>query len=137
MSSPLDVEPNALIKNVAAKLKQMGLEQPSFVRYVKSGSHVERPPDQEDFWYIRCAAILRHLYVNNGKGVQRLRKHFGGRKNRGRKPEHKVKAGGSIIRKALQQLEKAGLVEKKEGQGRVITSKGISLLAQAAKECKA
>ena len=49
--------------------------------------------------------------------------------------EHFYRGSGSIIRKALQQLEAAGLIEKKDKgvhKGRVITGKGMSLLDQAA-----
>lgn len=48
------------------------------------------------------------------------------------KREHFRKAGGSAIRKALQQLEAAGLVTKIEGRGRVLTPKGRSLLDRLA-----
>ncbi|MDW8034630.1 MAG: 40S ribosomal protein S19, partial [Nitrososphaerota archaeon] len=40
---------------------------------------------------------------------------------------HKVRAGGAIIRRILQQLEDAGLVIK-TSKGRWLSPKGISLL---------
>jgi len=43
-----------------------------------------------------------------------------------------VKGSGSIIRKAFQQLEKAGLIERVERKGRRISSEGRSLLDRAA-----
>jgi small subunit ribosomal protein S19e len=36
--------------------------------------------------------------------------------------------GGAIIRKALQQLETAGLVESSRNEGRVVTKEGRQLL---------
>ncbi len=135
MVTVYDVEPNALIGAVAKRLESE-LEKPKFVDFVKSGAHRERPPEQPNFWYVRCAAILRYLYVHGPTGVQRLRSHFGGRKNRGRKPEHKYKAGGKIIRVALQALEKAGYVKKLEKEGREITAKGRALLDRVAFEVK-
>jgi small subunit ribosomal protein S19e len=100
---------------------------------VKSGSHRERLPQQPDFWYIRLAAILRNLYVHGNTGVGTLRSHFGAKKMRGVRPEHKRKSGGSIIRKGMQSLEVAGLVTKKK-KGREISAAGKKLLDASAKE---
>ena len=74
MVTVFDVEANKLIENAASKLKEMKIAKPDFVGVVKAGSHAQRPPSQEDFWYIRCASILRQAYVNNKIGVQKLRK---------------------------------------------------------------
>ncbi len=129
-----DVEPNRLVREVAGRLKEMGIEKPAFVGLVKSGAHAERPPEDPDFWYVRCASVLRQAYANEGVGVQRLRRHYGGRKNFGAKPEHHVPAGGSTIRKAMQEMEKAGLLTK-EKNTRKLSAKGRKLLDAAAKEC--
>lgn len=133
MVTVYDVEPNKLISSAAKKLKDMNIEKPQFVGLVKTGSHAQRPPSEEDFWYVRCASILRQAYVNNIIGVQRLRRHYGGRKRRGVKPQKHAPAGGSTIRKAMQELEKAGLL-KKEKEGRMLTPKGRALLDGVAKE---
>jgi small subunit ribosomal protein S19e len=134
MVTVFDVEANKLIENAASKLKEMKIPKPDFVGMVKSGPHAQRPPSDEDFWYIRCASILRQAYVKNNVGVQNLRKHYGGRKQRGVKPEKHTPAGGSTIRKAMQELEKAGLLAK-EKKGRVLTSKGRAFMDKVAKEC--
>jgi len=133
MVTALDVDANALIGKVVEKLKTMKINKPAFVGLVKSGSHTERPPEQEDFWYIRCASILRKAYLEGTIGTNRLRTHYGGRKSRGVKPQVHRKAGGSTIRKAMQELEKAGLL-KKEKVGRTLTPAGRKLLDAAAKE---
>lgn len=127
-----EAEPSFLIKKIAEKLKNE-LPKPEWVSYVKAGVYAERPPEQEDFWWIRAAAILRKLYLNGALGVSRLRRLYGKRKKRGVKPEHKAKAGGKIIRSILQGLEKLGYVEKTK-QGRALTSKGRSFLDNIAKE---
>ncbi len=135
MVTVYDVDANKLIGKVADKLKEMGLNKPEFVDYVKSGAHVERPPEQPNFFYWRAAVILRKAYTDGRIGTNRLRKALGGRKNRGLRPEHKVKAGGKIIRVAMQELERLGLLQKAEdGKGRVLTGKGRSLLDNTAKE---
>ncbi len=133
MVTVYDVDPNKLIEKVAEKLKGEKLAKPAFVGLVKSGAHVKRPPEQEDFWYVRCASILRQVYVRSKTGTGSLRKHYGGRKERGVKPEKHAPAGGSTIRKAMQELEKAGLLAK-EKTGRILTAKGRKLLDKAAKE---
>jgi len=133
MVSALDVPANALIGKLAEKLKAMKLEKPAFVGVVKTGSHAQRPPEQADFWYVRCASLLRQAYVREPVGVQRLRKHYGGKKNRGVRPEHTRPTGGSTIRKALQTLEKQGLLEKTK-KGRKLSAKGRKFLDTSAKE---
>jgi small subunit ribosomal protein S19e len=106
---------------------------------MKTGTHRQFPPQQDDWWYIRVASILRRIYLDGPVGVQRLRTYYGGRKDRGHKPEKFRKAGGSIIRKCLQQLEAAGLIEKNKDskrKGRVISEKGKKFLSNIAKEVK-
>jgi small subunit ribosomal protein S19e len=59
-----------------------------------------------------------------------MRTRYGGRKNRGRRPERFTRASGNIIRKIVQQLESVELIEQSSTQhkGRIIASKGQSLL---------
>jgi small subunit ribosomal protein S19e len=115
-----DVDANALIGKTAEKLKSAGIKKPDFAGVVKSGAHADRPPESEDFWYVRCASLLRQAYVNSEIGVQRMRRHY-------------VPAGGSSVRKAFQALEEAGFMEKGKG-GRKLTAKGKSLLDKTASE---
>ena len=62
------------------------IRPPEWSKFVKTGVNVERMPTQEDWWYIRSAAILRKIHMNGPVGVQRLRTAFGGKKRRGHKP---------------------------------------------------
>ena len=134
MVTVYDVEPNKLIEITAKKLKEeYKLKKPEFVGIVKSGAHRERPPEQEDFWYIRCASILRKLYIKGNAGVRKLAHEYGGRKKRGVKPEKHYPAGRSTIRKAMQELERVGLLVK-EGKGRKLSAKGRSFLDSMAKQ---
>nr|HDO81412.1 30S ribosomal protein S19e [Candidatus Bathyarchaeota archaeon] len=134
MVSAYDVPAWDLIREVAKILKEEypSVSPPPGYQFWKTGVHKEVPPEQADWWYIRCASILRKLYVHGPVGVSRLRTAYGGRKRRGVRPEHFAKGSGSIIRRALQQLEEAGLVEKVEKEGRRITNKGRSLLDRTA-----
>jgi len=133
MVTVYDVVPNKLVGKVAEKLKAMNIAAPKWIGTVKSGSHRERMPQQPDFWYIRLASMLRNAYVHGVVGVSSLRSHYGARKIRGVRPEHKRRAGGAIIRKGLQALEVAGLIAKKK-KGRELTAAGKKLLDASAKE---
>ena len=124
------VPPRIYVEELARYLKEnFGdvIRPPEWALYAKTGSHRERVPDDPDWWYRRCASLLRKLYIHGPTGIERLRTAYGGRKNMGHRRKHFRKAGGSAIRKALQQLEAAGLVAKSQ-QGRVLTPKGRSLM---------
>jgi len=131
-----DVPADKLIAKLKEELKQVKEIQPlEWSYFVKSGVHKERPPQQEDFWYVRSASVLRRIYLDGPVGTERLRSYFGGRKGRGHRPARFRKASGSIIRKILQQLETAGLIEKNQNkEGRKIANKGRKLLDRIAYE---
>ena len=132
-----DRETQEVIARAAQKLKSVPeIKPPEWAGIVKTGMHKERPPVQEDWWHIRSASVLRKLYLNQSLGVSKLRKVYGGRKNKGHGPEHKYRASGNILRKVLQQLEAAGMVKTEKGKGRSITQKGRAFLNSAAKEVK-
>jgi small subunit ribosomal protein S19e len=127
-------DPMQLIQKVAAYFKENRvIEPPPWAPFVKTGVHKERPPQDPDWWYIRAAAVLRKLYLRGPLGVSKLRKLYGGRHRRGHKPPKFAKGSGAIIRRILQQLEEAGLVQKYDNKGRIVTEKGRELLEEAAK----
>ncbi len=135
MVTALEVPADRLIAELAKYLKERVPEvrPPIWAAMVKTGVHKEKPPMDPDWWYYRAASILRKLYkAGRPVGVERLRTAYGGRLNRGVAPEHFVKGPGAITRKILQQLEKAGLVEKVPGKGRRLTPAGYSLLDNTA-----
>ncbi len=135
------VEPQALIDATAKKLEEIDeLTAPTWAAYVKTGAHNERPPTQDNWWHVRAASILRKVALKGPIGTNKLRVLYGGRKNRGHKPDKTVRASGNIIRTALQQLEKAGLVKQDDvhgHKGRVITPQGQALLDKTANEVRA
>ncbi len=131
MATAYEVDGNRLVEELAREFKKSQIvKPPEWVSVVKTGVHKERIPDQADWWYYRAASILRQVYLHP-VGVSRLRKKYGGRKNRGHAPERFYPASGNIIRKCLQQLENAGLV-KKGRKGREITPEGMKLLDKMA-----
>ena len=135
MPSIYDVPQNELIEKVAEELKKKPeIKPPVWAPFVKTGVHKERVPVSRDWWYIRTAAVLRSVYKIGPVGVSKLRTRYGGKKNRGVKTEHFYRGSGNILRKALQQLETAGLVSKAtaEKKGRVVTPKGQAMLHRVA-----
>ncbi|MBU5575170.1 MAG: 30S ribosomal protein S19e [Candidatus Aenigmatarchaeota archaeon] len=127
-----DVPAQKLINEVAKALEAYKeIQPPLWSKFTKTGVCCERPPIQDNFWYLRCASILRKLYISNTPiGVRKLQTVYGKLRRRGHKPPHHRKAGGKIIRLMLQQLEKAGFITKTEKpkKGRIITPKGIKFL---------
>lgn len=134
MTTIFDVPADRLIKEVARILKEdyEEVKPPSWASYVKTGSHKERAVTDPEWWFVRCASILRKVYLTYPIGISRLRTAYGGRKRSGSRPEHFRKGGGAIIRNALKQLETAGLVQTEEKKGRLLTPKGHSLLDMTA-----
>jgi len=134
--TPYDVPASKLIEKLAKYLKENvdEVNPPPWASIVKTGTHVERQPQNPDWWHIRCASLLRKIYVHGPIGVEELRAQYGGRKDFGVTPEHAVKAGKAIVRKALQQLEVAGLIETLKPRGRRVTSEGRKLLQELAED---
>jgi len=134
--TPHNVPASKLIERLAKHLKE-NVDQvtpPTWANIVKTGPHVEKQPQNPDWWYIRCASLLRKVYVHGPVGIERLRADYGGGKGFSIRPEHVIKAGGATIRKALQQLEAAGLIETSKPRGRRLTREGRKLLQELAEE---
>ncbi len=133
MANVFDVDSAELIKRMAAKLEAAKIEKPAYVDFVKSGAGKERAPSQKDFWYTRCASVLRHVYINGPIGVSRLRKMYSSRKRHVVHRHHHYPAGGSIISDSLHALEKLGYI-KSTKQGRVLTPQGKSFVDKSCNE---
>jgi len=134
LATPYDVSASKFIEKLAKYLKENvdAVTPPTWSTIAKTGPHTQGPPQNPNWWYIRCASLLRKIYVNETIGVKRLSTKYGGRKDFGVKPEHTVRAGRAIIRKSLQQLETAGLVETSKPSGRKITREGRKILQEIA-----
>jgi len=130
-----------LIKKVAEELKKIEvIKKPIWANFVKTSVARERTPVDPNWWYIRTASILRKMYIlDKPIGTNKLRTYYGGRKNRGHKPEKFYKGSGKIIRVVLQQLEKAGLIKPvTDGihKGRRISPLGKKILDKISKNAK-
>lgn len=129
MTTVYDVSAAQLIDAAKKEMKKLKeIEPPEWSKYIKTGAHKERPPVDPEWWWTRCAAVLRSIYMKGPVGVTRLRTKYGGRRNCGSKPEKFRKGSGKIIRTCLQQLEKAELIKKQGTRGRIVTAKGKSFL---------
>ncbi|MGC9514504.1 30S ribosomal protein S19e [Methanocrinis sp.] len=136
MTTVYDVPPNNLIDAVAQELKTSGkIEPPEWSAYAKTGANREMPPVNPDWWYVRCASVLRRLYIDGPVGVSRLRSYYGGKHRRRTVTPSFAKGSGSVVRVALQQLEKAGYVKKMK-VGRQLTPEGQSFLDNISHQVK-
>jgi small subunit ribosomal protein S19e len=127
-----------LIDRVAQYLKKNidSVRPPEWAPFVKTGMHAQRAPENPDWWYVRCASVLRKVYIKGPIGIEHLRSEYGGRKDRGVRPEHATKGSGAIVRNALKQLEESGLVEASKRGGRTVTPEGRRLLDSLSTEIK-
>jgi small subunit ribosomal protein S19e len=134
LTTPHDVPASKYIDRLAKYLKENVDEvQPlPWTIAAKTGMHVEKQPQNPNWWYVRAASILRKIYIHGPVGLEKLRAEYGGVKNRGVKPNRVKKSGGSSIRKVLQQLETAGLIITTRPKGRAMTPKGRKLLQEVA-----
>ncbi len=110
--------------------KNKEIKAPEWSEFVKTGAHKQRPPVNPDWWFVRAASVLGKVKKFGPVGTNNLAKQYGGRKNRGHKPERKYSGSRNIVRKCLQQLEKAGYIKqvKEPKSGKIITKEGSELL---------
>lgn len=136
MTTVYDVPANMLIKRLAEELRRKypQVNSPGWASYVKTGSHVQRPPQDKDWWYTRSASMLRKIYLHGPIGHTDLRSEYGGSWRVSYAAKHHRNAGGSAIAEVLQQLEEAGLVIKEATKGRIVTSRGRGFLDRLSNE---
>ena len=136
MVSINNMKPNEAVKKVSTGLEG-SVETPEWTKFVKTGHGKRNRPLQKNWYVTRVASILRKISINGPIGTSKLKKAYSHKKNRGHKPERTTLASGKIIRTALQQLEKAGLVKQAEKgvhKGRIVTPKGKSFLDKIGKK---
>src|SRR5580658_383180 len=133
MANVLEVDAQKLITVTAGKLKESGIPRPKYIDFVKSGPGKERVPESEDFFYARCASILRQVYLKGPIGISKLRTKYGSKRAHWVRRHHHYRAGGSIIKDAFDALEKKGYI-KTTKTGRIITPGGKSFLDKLSNE---
>ena len=124
MAKAYDVPADELISKLAEQEKDKKIASPKAgLAFVKTGPHTEKIPQNKDWWYTRCASLLRKVYIHGPIGVSDLKSRYGGRKQIGYNLAHHRNAGGAIIRKVLEELEGAG-VRSRKNRGRLISEEG-------------
>ncbi|KAH8268086.1 hypothetical protein KR018_012665 [Drosophila ironensis] len=120
-----DIDQHLMTKVLAAFLKKSGkVVAPEQAEYVKTAKFKETAPTEDDWFFTRCASIMRHLYIRAPSGVAAFTKIYGGRKRNGVRPSNYCRSSDGIIRKAMQALEAGRMVEKHPDGGRKLTSTG-------------
>lgn len=142
LNSPLmvtiyDVPADALIEAVAARLEER-IDEPDWVEFTKTGAGRELPPEQDDFWYVRSASLLRKVAQNEPIGIERLATEYGSKKRGSNRyivrPGEHESGSRKLIRTSLQALEEEGLVTTAAGEGRRLSDEGEAFLSEVASE---
>ncbi|WP_096389275.1 30S ribosomal protein S19e [Halopenitus persicus] len=135
MVSLYDVPADALIEEAADRLADR-IDEPEWVQFTKSGADRELPPEQEDFWFVRSASLLRKVAKNEPIGIERLATEYGGKKRGSNRyivaPGTHTGGSRKIIRASLQALEEEDLIETAQGEGRRVTDAGHTFLNEVA-----
>ena len=134
MAKVYDVPADILINRLSEILKKEDIPAPDWASFVKTGTHADKPPQNSEWWYVRCASILRKIYLHSPASIKELRSMYGGGKPVGYGTAHHRDASGAIIRNAVHALEKLGYIEKVEKKGRVLTKQGTKKLDGLATE---
>uniref|UniRef100_A0AAV2MB41 Small ribosomal subunit protein eS19 n=2 Tax=Gobiidae TaxID=8220 RepID=A0AAV2MB41_KNICA len=133
-----DVNQQEFVRALAAFLKKSGkLKVPDWVDLVKLGRHKELAPSDENWFYIRAASTVRHLYLRGGAGVGSMTKIYGGRQRNGVCPAHYSVGSKNVARKVLQALELLKMIEKDPNGGRRLTAQGTRDLDRIAGQVSA
>ena len=83
MAKIYDVPADQLVLKLAETLKSEDIPAPEWAPFVKTGVHANKPPQKSDWWYTRCASLLRKIYVHGPMGINELCSMYGGGKPHG------------------------------------------------------
>nr|XP_018264962.1 30S small subunit ribosomal protein S19e [Kwoniella dejecticola CBS 10117]OBR87120.1 30S small subunit ribosomal protein S19e [Kwoniella dejecticola CBS 10117] len=116
----------SFIKAYSSHLKRSGkLEIPTWVDIVKTGAQKELAPYDPDWYYVRAAAVARHIYLRKHVGVGALAKLHGTTNRRGTRRSHHRDSATGVQRNVVQSLEKIGVLEAHPDGGRRISQDGM------------
>merc|ERR1712167_352708 len=93
-------------------MKTQKIRLPKWLNMVKTSCRNELAPYNENWLYIRAAALARKVYLRQNIGVGALKHIYGGKWRRGvRTPRHGA-CSKKVIRYCLMELVNAGILEK-------------------------
>jgi len=134
-----DIPADILIDGLVEKLSSLdSIVEPDWAAFVKTGTHRERPPTQDNWWTIRSAAILRKVAFKGPIGTNHMAQEFGGPRDRGVKPNRAAAGSRNIARTILQQLSESGLIISSFNNagtvnlGKILTPEGHKLVNDVA-----
>tara|TARA_B100001250_G_scaffold101597_1_gene85464 strand:+ start:57 stop:527 length:471 start_codon:yes stop_codon:yes gene_type:complete len=134
-----DIPADILIDGLVEKLSSLdSIVEPDWAAFVKTGTHRERPPTQDNWWTIRSAAILRKVAFKGPIGTNHMAQEFGGPRDRGVKPNRAAAGSRNIARTILQQLSESGLIISSFNNagtvnlGKILTPEGHKLMNDVA-----
>ena len=134
MAKVYDVPADIFVKRLSEILKNEDITAPEWSLFVKTGTHAEKPPQNSGWWHVRCASILRKIYLHGPLSVNDLRSMYGGGRPVGYGAAHHKDASGAIIRNAIHGLEKLDYIKNVEKKGRMLTKQGTQKLDKLATE---
>lgn len=133
-----DVPAAAFIKGFSEHLKRTGkVSIPEWAEYSKTSCAKELGPLDEDWMFHRMAALVRKVYLYPQIGVGTLSRMLGGAKDRGHNVLRFQRASRKVIRYALIELEKLGLInvaEKHDERGAMVAG-GRHLSSAGRRDC--
>ena len=122
-----DVPAEAFIKAYAAHLKKTQKVTPlDGHEHLKTACYKDMQPQCSDWYYTRAAAIARKVFLRPDIGVGRLKHLFGSVRRNGHCSNSHGRASGKIIRHAMIQLEKAGVITRVPSVDSEIVKRRIS-----------
>ena len=71
MTTPHDVPASKFIERLAKYILENveEIQPPAWAAVAKTGSHVEKAPQDPDWWYTRSASVLRKVYIHGPIGL--------------------------------------------------------------------
>ena len=73
MPTVYDVPGSILVKELSEELRKVDDIKPAeWSYYVKTGANRTRAPNNLNWWHMRCASLLRTVYIHGPVGVERF-----------------------------------------------------------------
>ena len=123
-----DVGAADFIKALAAHFKRSEtITPPDYTAFTKTACFKQASPLDNDWFFVRSAAVARKIYLKP-IGIGQLTRSFGGKARRGTRTNVFKKSCAGVIRQCVHQLKEADLIEPHRNGGWKITQNGQKAL---------